>query len=76
VENEFKAQVGASSTWRWFAKKVAENKFQMKLPTTKKIEDLAFFSGMLMGTVSGVTFKVEPWNPHVGAKAKIEEAWF
>jgi hypothetical protein len=76
VENEYKAQAGASSTWRWFAKKVAENKFQMKFPTAKEIEDLGFLSGMLMGTVPGVTFKVEPWNPHVGAKAKIEEAWF
>jgi hypothetical protein len=31
---------------------------------------------MLMGTVPGVTFKVEPCNPYVGAKAKIEYAWF
>jgi hypothetical protein len=38
VEVEFKAQAGPNSTWRWFAKKVAENKFQMKFPTTKKVE--------------------------------------
>jgi hypothetical protein len=31
---------------------------------------------MQMGTVPGVTFKVEPWNSDVGAKAKIESAWF
>jgi hypothetical protein len=36
VEGEFKAQAGPNSTWRWFAKKVAENKFQMKFPTEKK----------------------------------------
>jgi hypothetical protein len=36
VEEEFKAQAGPSSTWRWFAKKVGENKFQMKFPTAKK----------------------------------------
>jgi hypothetical protein len=76
VEAEFKAQAGQNSTWRWYAKKISENKFQMKFPTAKKVEELAFFSGMLMGTVPGVTFKVDPWNPHVGAKAKIEAAWF
>jgi hypothetical protein len=31
---------------------------------------------MMMGTVPGVTFKVEPWNPNVGAKPKMETAWF
>jgi hypothetical protein len=36
VEGEFKAQAGSNSTWRWFAKKVAENKFQMKFVTAKK----------------------------------------
>jgi hypothetical protein len=69
VEGEFKTQAGPSSTWRWFAKKVTENKFQMKFPTAKKVEELAFFNGMMMGTIPGVTFKVEPWNPNAGAKA-------
>jgi hypothetical protein len=76
VEAEFKAQTGPNSTWRWFAKKVAENKYQIKFPTAKKVEELAFFSGMLMGTIPWVTFKVEPWDPYVGAKAKIESTWF
>jgi hypothetical protein len=31
---------------------------------------------MMMGTVPGVTFKVEPWNPNAGAKAKLESTWF
>jgi hypothetical protein len=48
----------------------------MKFPTAKKVEELAFFNGMMMGTVPGVTFKVEPWNPNGGAKAKLETAWF
>jgi hypothetical protein len=29
----------------------------------------------MMGTVPGVTFKVEPWNPNAGAKSKLESAW-
>lgn len=32
--------------------------------------------GMMKGTVPGMTFKVEPWNPNVGAKSKLESAWF
>jgi hypothetical protein len=40
------------------------------------VEELAFLNGMMMGTVPGVTFKVEPWNPNIGAKAKLQTAWF
>jgi hypothetical protein len=76
LENEFKAQAGPQSIWRWFAKRMSENTFQMRFPTAKKVEELAFFPGMQMGTVPDVTFKVEPWNANVGAKVKIEIAWF
>jgi hypothetical protein len=31
---------------------------------------------MEMRTVPGVKFKVEKWNPFVGAKAEIETVWF
>jgi len=57
-------------------KKVSENTFQMRFPTAKKVEELSFFTGMQMGTVPYVTFKVEPWNANVGAKSKLETAWF
>ena len=76
LENEFKAQSGPQSTWWWYAKKVSENTFQMRFPTAKKVEELSFFTGMQMGTVPDVTFKVEPWNANVGAKSKLETAWF
>jgi hypothetical protein len=76
VEGEFKAQAGQNSTWRWYAKKIADKKFQMKFPTASKVEELAFFNGMEMRTVPGVKFKVDKWNPHVGAKAEIDTAWF
>nr|TKW22505.1 hypothetical protein SEVIR_4G232600v2 [Setaria viridis] len=65
VEGEFKAQASPTSTWRWYAKNVAENKFQIKFPTTKK-----------MGMVPGVSFKVEQWNHCDGAKAELATAWF
>jgi hypothetical protein len=76
VEGEFKAQAGQSSTWRWYAKKISDKKFQMKFPTAKKVEELSFFTGMEMRTVPSVKFKVDQWNPHVGAKAEIDAAWF
>jgi hypothetical protein len=76
VEGEFKAQAGQNSTWRWYAKRIADKKFQMKFPTASKVEELAFFNGMEMRTVPGVKFKVDKWNPHVGAKAEINTAWF
>jgi hypothetical protein len=48
----------------------------MKFPTANKVEELAFFNGMMMGTVPGVTLKVEPWNPNVGTKSKLESTSF
>jgi len=46
LENEFKAQAGPSSTWRWYAKKIFDGIFQMRFPSAKKVEDLAFFPSM------------------------------
>ena len=76
LENAFKAQAGQNSTWKWYAKKLSDNIFQMRFPTAKKVEDLSFFTRMQMGTVPDVTFKVEQWNPNAGAKSKLESAWF
>lgn len=76
VEGEFKAQAGQEYTWRWYAKKIADKRFQMNFPTTKKVDELSYFTGMEMRTVPGVKFKVEKWNPHAGAKAEIVPAWF
>jgi hypothetical protein len=76
VEGEFKAQAGQNSTWRWHAKKNGDKKFEMKFPTTSKVDELSFFNGMEMMTVPGVKFKVDKWNPHVGAKVELASAWF
>jgi hypothetical protein len=48
----------------------------MKFPTATKVDELSFFNGMEMRTILGVKFKVDKWNPHVGAKAEITSAWF
>lgn len=76
LESEFRAQAGPQSIWRWYAKKIADKMFQMRFPTVEKVQDFSFFVGIKMTTVSEVTFKVEQWNPHAGAKAKLETAWF
>ncbi|CAL4949938.1 unnamed protein product [Urochloa decumbens] len=76
IENEFKTQAGHNSTWRWFAKKLSDNMYQMKFPTAQKVEDLAFFTGMQMRTVPNASIKIDKWNPHVGAKGALASAWF
>jgi hypothetical protein len=60
VEAEFKAQAGQNSTWRWYAKKISENKFQMKFPTAKKVEELAFF---LACSWELYQVSLSRWNP-------------
>uniref|UniRef100_K3Y104 CCHC-type domain-containing protein n=1 Tax=Setaria italica TaxID=4555 RepID=K3Y104_SETIT len=64
VEGEFKAKAGS------------DNKFQMKLPSASKVEDLSFFTGMQMRIVPRVSFRVEYWNPYASAKAELSTAWF
>jgi hypothetical protein len=48
----------------------------MKFPTSQKLEELSFFTGMEMRTILGIKFKVDKWNPYVGAKAELQTAWF
>jgi len=62
VENEFKLKAGPASTWRLYAKKVDDNKFQMSFPNSKTIEDIAYFTKMRMRSLTSVVFKVEKWN--------------
>lgn len=77
IENEFKIIAGPESTWRWYAKKEDENKFQMRFPNTKSIDDVAFFTKMRMRSLPAVLFKVEKWNNSAsGSKAPLETAWF
>ncbi|CAN6288347.1 unnamed protein product [Urochloa humidicola] len=76
IEGEFKTMAGPNSNWRWYAKRVADNKYQMKFPSAQKVDDLAFFTGMQMRTVPGTTFTVERWNSNAGAKGMISTSWF
>lgn len=71
VENEFKLKAGPASTWRWYAKKVDDNKFQMSFPNSKTIEDIAYFTEMRMRSLTSVVFKVEKWNSAFVSKGPL-----
>jgi hypothetical protein len=41
IENEFRLKAGPNSTWRWYAKRIGEGKYQMRFPNAQTIDDLA-----------------------------------
>ena len=74
MENEFKLKAGPTSTWRWFAKRIAEVKYQMRFPNTQTIDDLAHFTEVRMRSKPEVVIKVEKWNPATGSKGALDVA--
>jgi hypothetical protein len=76
IENEFKIKAGLNSSWRWFAKRIGEGKYQMRFPSAQNFEDLAHFTEMRMRFVPEVVIKVEKWNPTIGSKGPLDVAWF
>jgi hypothetical protein len=76
IENEFKLKAGPNSSWRWFAKRVGEGKYQMRFPNVQTIEDLAHFTEMRMRSAPEVVIKIEKWNPITGSKGPLDVAWF
>lgn len=54
TEVEFKKLAGPNSAWRWYAKKISENQFQMCFPNNaQKVVDLSHFTEMRMRTDDG-----------------------
>jgi hypothetical protein len=76
IEAEFKLKAGPESTWRWYAKKIDEKKFQMRFPNSKALEDVSYFTEMRMRTVPTVVIHVEKWNSSAGSKGPLDSAWF
>ncbi|KAK3121153.1 hypothetical protein QOZ80_8BG0647150 [Eleusine coracana subsp. coracana] len=76
IEFEFKTLAGEGSTWRWYAKKRANNQFQMRFLTTKKLEEISHFVEMRLRSVPSVVILIKRWKDGIGAKGKLEEAWF
>jgi hypothetical protein len=42
IEHEFMNMFG-KNVWRWFARQISENKFLMRFPNPKMINDLGYF---------------------------------
>lgn len=76
IENEFKILAGEESTWRWYAKKVANIRFQMRFPTVKRLLQTSHFTDMRLRSVPSTVIVVKQWSVEICAKGKLEEAWF
>jgi hypothetical protein len=74
IENEFKLKTSPNSTWRWYAKRIGEGKYQMRFPKAQTIEDLAHFTEMRLRSVPDVVIKLEKWNPTTGSKGSLDVA--
>jgi predicted Zn-ribbon and HTH transcriptional regulator len=59
IENEFRLKAGPNSTWRWYAKRVGEGRYQMRFPNAQTIDDLAHFTEMRMRSLPEVVIKLE-----------------
>ena len=69
VEQELMHLVG-STTWKWNARQVGDNRFVMRFPTAKLVKDWSKFKGLAMENVDTV-MKIEQWSPNLGAKGKL-----
>lgn len=73
IEMEFK-NVLSTKYWRWTAKQVAGNKFTMRFPNAKMVQDYSNFN---WGTKKrDVQMMIEPWSSSLGAKGVLQQAWF
>jgi hypothetical protein len=73
VEAEFTRLL--SRTWRWTARKVADNKFTVRFPSVQLIKDCGRFNPVKMKTVKA-KIQIDQWNWSIGAKAELQCAWF
>jgi hypothetical protein len=73
IEEEFKRIF--PKNWRWTAKRVADNLFTVRIPSAQTIKDWEVFNPISMRNVKA-KIKVDPWSVVIGAKAKLQMAWF
>lgn len=74
IEEEFKHTV-SSKTWRWSARKIAENKYSMRFPDASMVQVYNNFKCLGMKEAEA-KIAVEPWNSSVSAKGELQQAWF
>jgi len=74
IEKEFANHIG-SSTWRWAARSIDDNKYMMRFLNAKAIRDWSHFPMLAMRYVNA-QIKVEAYTSSFGAKATLQQAWF
>ncbi|CAL4952032.1 unnamed protein product [Urochloa decumbens] len=73
IEAEFR-NIVSSSVWKWSARKITNNKFTMRFPSTKMVQDYSRFSLGIRGVDAQI--EVSPWNSAIGAKGRLQMGWF
>lgn len=68
IESEFKLKAGPNSSWRWYAKKLGEGKYQMRFPNAQTIDDIAHFMELRMRSKPDVVCKVEKGTHQLALK--------
>jgi hypothetical protein len=73
IEQEFR-NIISNDTWRWSAKRIAENKYIMRFPSAKMVMEYSRFKLGMKSLDAQIT--VEPWASTIGAKGMLQQAWF
>lgn len=74
IEMKFKNLLG-KNVWRWPERAVGENKFPMRFPGPKMINDLGYFRSLGMRSAKA-QITIDPWSHVVNAKGCLQRGWF
>lgn len=74
IEMKFKNLLG-NNVWRWPERAVGENKFPMRFPGPKMINDLGYFRSLGMRSAKA-QITIDPWSHVVNAKGCLQRGWF
>ena len=72
IEQQF-MHVAGSSTWKWNARQVGENRFVMRFPNAKLVFDWSQFEALTMKEANA-QMKVEQWSPKFGASTSLVQS--
>jgi hypothetical protein len=64
-----------SGSWRWSARRMADNKYTVRFPDVQLIKEWGKFNPVQMRTVK-TKILIDMWNGSIGAKAEMKMAWF
>lgn len=73
IEGEFKTMAGEGSTWRWYAKKIADKKYQMRFPTAYALHTATHFHKVSLRSDPSDTIKIygsgmQKWVPRASSQ--------